>query len=405
MQFICRLGTPDGQIVEEVHEASDERTLRKDLANQGFQLFEVRRKGVLARLPLPALRKAGRRLPPRDLMIFNQELAALLRSGLPMLQALNLMLVRQRDPEFREVISQIRDKVSSGDDFSKAVTDFGDMFPPLYSATLKAGERSGEMEQVIRRFVRYLGLVLETRKRVVSALVYPLTLIGLSIGLIVVMTVYVLPKFTDFFSNLQVELPLLTRITMGTSLFVKDNILFIFLVLVAAGFALTQFSRSEAGGMTISFWKLKIPFLGPIFHQTAISEFCRSLSTLLAGGIPLVTSLEVATRAVSSPYLKSKLDPVIQRVREGQPLADTLEATGVTSDIVIDMVQVGEATGELDRMLFDLSDFLDEEVEVRLDRVLTLLEPVMMILMGLIVATLLVSVYLPLFSLLGQIQG
>jgi type IV pilus assembly protein PilC len=338
-------------------------------------------------------------------MIFNQELAALLRSGLPMLQALNLMLVRQRDPEFREVISQIRDKVSSGDDFSKAVTDFGDMFPPLYSATLKAGERSGEMEQVIRRFVRYLGLVLETRKRVVSALVYPLTLIGLSIGLIVVMTVYVLPKFTDFFSNLQVELPLLTRITMGTSLFVKDNILFIFLVLVAAGFALTQFSRSEAGGMTISFWKLKIPFLGPIFHQTAISEFCRSLSTLLAGGIPLVTSLEVATRAVSSPYLKSKLDPVIQRVREGQPLADTLEATGVTSDIVIDMVQVGEATGELDRMLFDLSDFLDEEVEVRLDRVLTLLEPVMMILMGLIVATLLVSVYLPLFSLLGQIQG
>ncbi len=405
MQFTCRLGTPDGQIVEETHEASDERALRKDLATQGFQLFEVRRKGILGRLPLASLRGARRRLPPRDLMIFNQELAALLRSGLPMLQALNLMLVRQRNPEFREVITQIRDKVSSGEDFSKAVSDFGDLFPPLYSATLKAGERSGEMEEVIRRFVRYLGLVLETRKRVVSALVYPAALIGLSIGLIVVMTVYVLPKFTDFFSNLQVELPLLTRITMGMSLFVKDNLLLILLALVATGFAVTQFARSEAGAMAISFWKLKIPFLGLVFHQTAISEFCRSLSTLLAGGIPLVTSLEVAIRAVSNPYLKSRLDPVIRKVREGQALADTLESTNVTSDIVIDMVQVGEATGELDRMLFDLSDFLDEEVEVRLERVLTLLEPVMMILMGMIVATLLVSVYLPLFSLLSQVQG
>jgi len=405
MQFICRLGTPGGQIIEEVHEASDERSLRKELANKGVHLFEVRRKGVLGRLRIPSFRRANQRLPPRDLMIFNQELAALLRSGLPMLQALNLMLARQRDPEFRRVVTQIRDKVSSGQDLSTAVSEFGELFPPLYSATLKAGERSGEMEEVIRRFVRHLGLVLETRKRVVSALVYPVALIGLSVGLIVVMMVFVLPKFTDFFSNLHVELPLLTRITMGSSLFVKDNFFIIAIVLAVAGFAISQFARSEAGGMAIARWKLKIPFLGGVVHQSQISEFCRSLSTLLKGGIPLVTSLEVAVRAISSPYLKSKLEPVIVRVREGQPLAATLNATGVASDIVIDMVEVGEATGELDTMLSDLSDFLDEEVEVRLERVLSLLEPVMLVLMGIIVATLLISVYLPLFSLLGQVQG
>jgi type IV pilus assembly protein PilC len=219
------------------------------------------------------------------------------------------------------------------------------------------------------------------------------------------MTVFVLPKFTDFFSNLQVELPLLTRITMGFSLFVKDHIFVILLVSVGAGLAASQFARSETGGMSISRWKLRVPFLGHIFHQSAISEFCRSLSTLLAGGIPLVTSLEVAVRAISNPFLQSKLEPVVQRVREGQALAETLDATGVTSAIVIDMVQVGEATGELDTMLSDLSDFLDEEVEVRLERALSLLEPVMLVLMGFIVATLLISVYLPLFSLLGQIEG
>ena len=405
MQFICRLGTPDGQIVEEVHEASDERALRTELTSRGMKLFEVRPKSVMGRLPLPTLRSATKRLPPRDLMIFNQELAALLRSGLPMLQALDLMLARQRDQEFREVLGQIRDRVSSGEDFSSAVDSFGELFPPLYAATLKAGERSGEMEQVIRRFVRYLGLVLETRKRVASALVYPTALIGLSIGLIVVMTVYVLPKFTDFFSNLQVELPLVTRITMGFSLFVKDNFLILAIGLVVTVVAFLQFKRTEAGAATISRWKLKVPFLGQIFHQSAVSEFCRSLSTLLAGGIPLVTSLEVSIRAVSNAYLKSKLEPVIQQVRQGQNLAGSLEETGVAADIVIDMVEVGEATGELDRMLSDLSDFLDEEVEVRLERVLTLLEPVMMVLMGLIVATLLISVYLPIFSLLGQVQS
>lgn len=405
MQFICRLGTPDGQIVEQVHEATDEVSLRKELAGQGLQLFEVRRKGLAGRVPMPTWRRAKRKLPPRELMIFNQELAALLRSGLPVLQALDLMLSRQRDPEFRRVVSQLRERVSSGEDLSKAVGDFGDLFPPLYAATLKAGERSGEMEQVIRRFVRYLGLVLETRKRIVSALVYPIALIGLSVGLIVVMTVYVLPKFTDFFANLQVELPLLTRITMGTSLFVRDNFPLILFAVVAIGIAVTQYSRSQAGALALSRWKLKLPFLGGIFHQSAVSEFGRSLSTLLTGGIPLVSSLEVAIGAVSNPYLRHRLHPVIAQVREGQALADSLEASGVVSEIVVDLVQVGEATGELDGMLSDMSDFLDEEVEVRLERVLTLLEPVMMILMGLIVATLLISVYLPIFSLLGQVQG
>jgi len=405
MQFICKLGTPAGQVIEELMEANDEATLKQDLTNKGYHLFEVRRRGWVGRLRLPALGARSQRIKPQELLIFNQELAALLRSGLPMLQALELMLSRQRNPVFKQILTQVRDQVRSGEDLSAAIAAYGDRFPALYAATLKAGEGSGEMEQVIRRFVRHLRLVVETRKRVVSAMVYPAALVGLSLCLIAVMTVFVLPNFTSFFSSLNVELPLVTKVTMGFSVFVKDHILAIVLVLVVGGLAFLQYVRSKSGHMTLSRLVLQIPFLGALFHGMALSEFCRSLATLLAGGIPLVTTMEVAVGAVSNDHLKSRLAPTIESVREGKALAQTLEATGSVPEIVVDMVEVGEATGSLDTMLSDVSDFLDEEVETRLQRVLSLLEPVMLVLMGVIIATLLISVYLPLFSLLGSVES
>jgi type IV pilus assembly protein PilC len=213
-----------------------------------------------------------------------------------------------------------------------------------------------------------------------------------------------MPRFTDFFSNLRVELPLLTRMTMGLSLFVKENFLFLLAVLVGLALVALNMTRTEAGRNAMSRLRLRIPLLGPIFHRLALSEFCRSLATLLAGGIPIVSGLEVAVGAVSNSYFRQRLEPMIDGVREGQSLAASLEETGAGSDIVIDMVEVGEATGSLDTMLSDVSDFLDEEVETSLQRLLSLLEPVMLVLMGIIVATLLISVYLPLFSLLGQVQ-
>ena len=222
--------------------------------------------------------------------------------------------------------------------------------------------------------------------------------------LIGVMTVYVLPNFTDFFNNLSVELPLVTKITMGFSLFVRENIVMILIALVGGSLLFWRFVRTESGSVAISRWVLRTPFLGPMFHRMALSEFCRSLATLLAGGIPLVSSMEVSVNAISNQHLRTRLLPTIESVREGKALAETLEATGAAPDILVDMVEVGEATGSLDSMLSDVSDFLDEEVETQLQRVLSLLEPVMLILMGLIIATLLVSVYLPLFSLLGSMQ-
>ena len=405
MQFVCRVGTSGGRVLEDVFEAKDESALRQQLTQQGYHVFDVRRRGPIGRLKLPGRSRVSKSFGLRDLTIFNQEFAALLRSGLPMLQALDLMLARQKDPLFRSTLTDIRDRVKSGEDLSSAIAAYGDMFPPLYAATLKAGERSGEMEQVIRRFIRYLQLVTETRKRIVSALVYPAALVGLSVALIGVMTIWVMPRFTEFFSSLRVELPLLTRITMGFSVFVKNNFLILLVVVVGLVLVVMNMTRTTAGRNALSRLQLRIPLLGSIFHRLALSEFCRSLATLLAGGIPIVAGLEVAVGAVSNSYFKQRLEPMIDGVREGQSLAASLEETGAGSDIVVDMIEVGEATGSLDTMLSDVSDFLDEEVETNLQRLLSLLEPVMLVLMGIIVATLLISVYLPLFSLLGQVES
>ncbi len=405
MQFVCRVGTSGGRVLEDVFEANDEAALRQQLTQQGYHVFDVRRRGPIGRLKLPGRSRGSKSIGLRDLTVFNQEFAALLRSGLPMLQALDLMLARQKDPLFRSTLTDIRDRVKSGEDLSSAIAAYGDMFPPLYAATLKAGERSGEMEQVIRRFIRYLQLVTETRKRIVSALVYPAALVGLSVALIGVMTIWVMPRFTEFFSSLRVDLPLLTRITMGISVFVKNNFLILLMVLVGLVLVVMNMTRTTAGRNALSRLQLRIPLLGPLFHRLALSEFCRSLATLLAGGIPIVSGLEVAVGAVSNSYFKQRLEPMIDGVREGQSLAASLEETGAGSDIVVDMIEVGEATGSLDTMLSDVSDFLDEEVETNLQRLLSLLEPVMLVLMGIIVATLLISVYLPLFSLLGQVES
>ncbi len=405
MEFVCRVGTVDGRVLDQVHQARDERALRKDLEGRGLHVFAVRRRGVLSRLRRPALGGGERRLAPRKLLIFNQELASLLRSGLPLLQGLDLMSERERDPFFREMLAEVRDQVRTGRDLSDAFAGFGDAVPGLYPPTLKAGERSGQLEQVIRRFVRYQKLLIETRKKVVSALVYPAVLIGLSLALIGVMTIFVVPRFTEFYSALGSELPLLTRATLGLSSLIQEYWL-LGLLLLAVGLVLAQRWRATAmGAVTIDRWKLALPFLGAIFQKLAVSEFCRSLSTLLAGGIPVVAALESSVKAVGNAWVRVRLEPIIRAVREGKALYEALDESRVSPEVAVDMIRVGEATGALDEMLASASDFLDEEVDTRLQRILSLLEPVMLVLMGTIVALLLISVYLPLFSLLGEVRS
>ncbi len=402
MQFICRVGTPDGRVLEEIFTASDEAALKSDLGKLGYHLFEMRRRGVARKLAVPGLGRGRRHIPAQDFVVFNQELAALLKAGLPLLQTLDLMLERMHNATFKAVLTDIRDRVKSGEDLSEAFAAHGDLFPRLYPSSLKAGEKSGELEQVIRRFIRYMKLVLDARRRVVSALVYPAVLVCLSIAMIAVMAVYVVPKFMSFFTELGTDLPLITQVVLSISTFATQNWPIILVGLVVGAIALRSWGNTDGGRLALDRLKLRVPFLGPVLHRAAMSEFCRSLSTLLSGGIPLVPAFEIATSSVGNAYVRDKVEPTIQMVREGKPFYDALEASDIFTDMSIDMVKVGETTGSLDDMLGSVADFLDEQVETRMQRLLSLVEPMMLVFMGAIIAILLISIYLPMFSMLGS---
>ena len=404
MQFIARVGTPEGRVVEETHAAQDAPSLRRELEKRGLHVFELRHRGLGKGLSLTGLSLGRRRVDLQRFLAFNQELAALLRAGLPLLQALDLMLGRMADDTFRSVLEEVRDRVRNGEDLSDAFAAHKELFPRLYPSILKAGERSGELEQVLRRFIRYQKLVLEARKRVVSALVYPAVLVSVSILMILVMLVFVVPKFEQFFAGSGAELPLLTRTMLAVGTGVKGNGPWIAIALVAGGLFFWRWKATPAGTLALDRLRLRLPFLGPVLHRFSLSEFSRSLATLLAGGMPLVPSLEIGVSAVGNAAIRGSLEPVIRKVREGEPFHRALEESGVFTDLAIDMVQVGEATGALDEMLTNVSDFFDDQVETRMQRLLTLVEPAMLVFMGIVVGLILVSLYLPLFSALSQTQ-
>lgn len=404
MQFVARIGTADGRVFEEVHAANDERALRAELERRGVHVFELKPRGLTLNAATGG-RFRGQKVKPADFLVFNQEMAALLKAGLPLLQALDLMLRRMPAGSFRRVLEDIRDKVRTGRDLSDAFGEHAEMFPRLYPSILKAGERSGELEQVIRRFIRYQQLVMEARKRVVSALVYPAVLIVTSLLMITVMVIFVIPKFKAIFENSDVPLPWITQALINVGSFFQNFWLPVVVTITAVTVFFVRWQRSTLGQSALDRLRVKVPILGQIMHRFALSEFSRSLATLLAGGMPLVPALEIAVGAVGNVYIREKLAPTIQSVREGETFHAALEHTGIVTDMAIDMVQVGEATGALDEMLTSVSDFLDEQIEVRMQRLLSLIEPAMLIIMGVVIAAILIALYLPLFSALSNTRG
>ncbi len=402
MEFVCRLGTPDGSIVEEVHESAVESVLRVELEGRGYHVFTIRPRGMTLGLRLPRFGRS--RVPMQDFLIFNRELVALFKAGLPLLQSLDILLERGREGRFHNILREVRDRVKKGEDLSDAFAHFGSVFPPLYSSSLKAGERSGEIEQVIRRFIHYLELVTEARRRVVSAVVYPIVLFGVSLVMLAVMTLYVIPQFEVFFFSLNVELPAVTRLILAVSLFLRGNWHFLLIGALALAYSLAYWSRTRGGRMFLDRQMLRIPFIGTILHRFALSQFTRSLGTLLAGGISLVPSIDVAVRAVGNTWVHSKMSDLGTLVAEGRPFYEAIEESRVFTDIAIDMVKVGESTGALDEMLEEVSEFFEQETETLLERVLVLAEPLMLVVMGIVIAFLLIAMYMPMFSAWGQIQ-
>ncbi|HJT16340.1 MAG TPA: type II secretion system F family protein [Thermoanaerobaculia bacterium] len=394
-EFIFRVGTPDGQIVDRQVQASTLRAAEDELRKQGMHVFAAKRGRVSLRELLPRSRKV---VSTERFLLFNQELLALVKAGLPILQSFDIMLERQKDARFREVLTDIRDKLKSGVALSDAFASYGDMFPPIYATSLRAGERSGDLEGVLRRFLKYQKMMVALRKRVITAMIYPTILIVLSLAMVAVMLIKVIPRFAEFYAGFDAQLPAFTRllITIADAL---NRHLLIGVVSAVIVVILVRQWVSTTGRLAWDRLKLRLPFVGGVMHRVAVMQFTQSLGTLLSGGTPMVPAIEIASQSVGNQQVATKVSTIVQQVREGEPLWRSLEATGVITDLAVEMIKVGESTGALTEMLANVSEFYDEEIEARLSRVVAAIEPIILVFMGLVIATLLYAFYLPLFQL------
>lgn len=393
-EFVCKVGTPGGEIVEENYTAENEESLRRDFEERDYYVYSIRQRGGLDYLfDLSRLR---RRISMKEFLVFNQELAALIEAGMPITTSLDVLQERRKNVAFRHALTDIRDRVQSGASLSEAFEAQGGLFPRLYASSLASGERSGEIATVLRRYISYTKTTLAIRKKVVSALIYPTILVFFATGLVVLLVTFIIPKFREFFSDFGAELPLITRMVIGLSGFVRDHSLIITGLLVVGTAGTLAFARTERGALSLDRWKLKIPILGGIWHRYAISRLTRTLSTLVAGGIPLVLSLEISARAVGNRIFEKSVLGVAQKVREGGALWESLENTGLMTDLSTQMIKVGESTGALEEMLTNVANFYDEEIDSQLITVVNLMEPAMLIFMAGVVSVMLLAIYLPL---------
>lgn len=394
-QFIVRVGTADGQIVDRQVEASNVHAAEEELRQQGLHIFLSKRGSISLRDFVPRSRNV---VSIERFLLFNQELLALVRAGLPILQSFDIMLERQKDARFREVLADIREKLKSGVALSDAFASYGDVFPPIYSTSLRAGERSGDLEGVLRRFLRYQKMIVSLHKKVISALIYPVVLVTLSVAMVFIMLTKVIPKFAEFYAGFDRELPAFTKLLIAVSTALTNHLLISTAVIIVALVALRRWIATR-GRITWDRFKLRLPLVGGILHRFGIMQFTQSLGTLLSGGTPMVPAIEIASQSVANQEISTKVYGIVQNVREGEPLWRSLEETGVISDLAVEMIKVGESTGALTEMLANVSEFYDEEIEARLTRLVAAIEPIILVFMGLVIATLLYAFYLPLFQL------
>ena len=399
-EYQCRVASGTGDVFEKSYIAEDESRLRRDLENQDLMLLDVRRRNPLL-ADLAKIFRLRTSVPLREFLLFNQEFSALVRAGLPIVQSLGILLERRKNQAFKQTLMDIRERVRSGEALSEAFGAHREMFPSLYSASLASGERSGELGTVLVRFIAYTQKILAIRSRVVSAMVYPVILITLSAGLISLMVFFIIPRFTEFLDDFGTDLPLITRAVMGLADFCGAYWHFIIGGSLAGVIGMGIWKRTPRGREVIDGLKLRLPLVGKALHDYAQNRFTRTLSTLQAGGIHLVTSLELSARAVGNAVFERALLGVAEKVREGRPLWESIEETHLLDDITVQMIRVGESTGALEEMLDNASEFTDQEIDNRLTRVMALIEPLMLVFMAIIVAIMLMAIYLPLVNLYG----
>jgi type IV pilus assembly protein PilC len=394
-EYMIRMADERGHIMEQLELGNSEGEVRDRFAQQGFLVYWVKPKGLLsADLRLPRRRK----IKQDQFVIFNQQFVTLIHAGLPIIQSLELLMKRQRNPFFRSILQDVRDRVRGGELLSEAFAA-QNIFPKVYTTTLLAGEKSGNLEEVLGRYISFQRLALSFRKKLVSSLVYPVLLVVMLVVMLIFLITFVVPQFANLYSQLGVELPPLTTIMLAIGTNAQHYAPYVALALIIAGFLIWRWMKSDAGATQVDRIKLKTPLLGDIWLKYQVAVFSRMLSTLLAGGLPLVPALETAGESMQSRLIAHGVEGATVKVREGQPLARSLETSSVFPEMSVEMIEVGESTGSLPAMLNSVAEFYEEDVTNALATAMALIEPLILVVMGVVVAFVLISLYLPIFSL------
>jgi type IV pilus assembly protein PilC len=401
-EYLVKVANEQGHLQQQVERGYSESEIRDRFVQQGYLVYWVKPRGIFSAGKLSLSGKGGGVNQSRFL-VFNQQFLTLIKAGLPILQSLDLLIKRQADKTLQSLLEDVRARVKSGSVLSDAFEAQG-VFPKVYTTTLLAGERSGNMEEVLSRYIAFQRLALTFKKKLLVSLVYPTLLVSVVICMMVFLVTYVVPQFAKLFEELHAQLPAITLFMLAIGKHAQEYGPFIAVGLVISGIVLWRWKATDRGAAKIDHFILKLPLLGSIWLKYQVAGFSRTLSTLLSGGLPLVPSLQTAGESMSSRSILNGISAATIQVREGQTLAKSLEEQKLFPDLSVEMIEVGESTGALPAMLNSVAEFYEEDVQTALGAAMALIEPVILIFMAVVVGGILISLYLPIFTLGSNIH-
>src|SRR5437588_1518354 len=399
-EFVCRLGTPGGEIVTRTVEAVAVSEVRTRLEREGFKVFAITppKGDGLASFTKGGGTGRATRVKANDFLLFNQQLAALLRAGIPILQAITMLRRRATSARLRAVLAEIEEAIRGGAALSQAFAAQGATFPRIYTASILAGERSGALDEVLSRYVNYMRRSVGLRRKIRGALAYPTFLLFACLGMVIFLTTFVVPRMSDLFAGFGNNLPTVTVIVLGLSGWIMRNAIWVVPALIVGSIGIFIWSRTPQGRLLIDRVMLRLPLAGKLLVQMTASQAARSLATLLAGGITIVESWEIAAESITNLELRHRSSAILPLIREGRSFTESLETAKWMPELAVDMIGIGERSGSLREMLDEVATFYEAESEVRLEQLTTTLEPAILVVMGGVVVIILLAIYLPIIQ-------
>lgn len=402
-EFVCKVGDASGRVFQHVETAQSQDEARQKLSDRGLLVYNVRDNfDLMSQL---GRSRTDHAIRPADFLIFNQQFNTLIRAGLPILKALDLLAERAAAPRLRPILRDVRQRVRDGALLSEALVAQGS-FPPVYVTAISAGERSGNLTGVLEQYISYLRVTTGFRRQLVTALIYPAILVVAVIIVLSYLVTFAMPRFADLYRDLGVPLPRITQIVLAIALPLRDYFLVFAGLVVIGAIAIFLWTRTERGAIVIDRLKPRMPVLGDVWLKSQVAQFVRTLSTLLAGGTPLVSGLQTSAQAIGSKLIATSVRQASERVKEGESLHASLAQTQLIPSLALEMIEVGEASGALAAMLTSVAEFYEEEVNTRLQRTLVWISPAILVVMALVIGLILIALYLPMFSLqIGSAAG